>query len=82
MRSDLYRVYDEDVWRTIVAARLPILDHFVLGIDEAIGLVGEDTPGGRRLVETREFFRFVQREMADMLERWRAERRRLFPAAR
>jgi DNA-binding transcriptional regulator GbsR (MarR family) len=82
VRSDLYRVYDEDVWSTIVAARLPILDHFVLGIDEAIGLVGEDTPGGRRLVETREFFRFVQREMADMLERWRAERRRLFPAAR
>jgi hypothetical protein len=74
-------VYDDDVWSTIMAARLPILDHFILGIDEAIALVGDDSPGGHRLVETREFFRFVQREMGDVLERWRQERRRLFPAA-
>lgn len=81
MRSDLYRVYDDDVWSTIMAARLPILDHFIVGIDEAIALVGDDSPGGHRLVETREFFRFVQREMGEMLERWRDERRQLFPAA-
>ena len=71
LRSDLYRAHDADVWSTIMAARLPVLDHVALGIDEAIGLVGEDTRGGRRLVETREFLRFVQREMGDMLERWR-----------
>jgi DNA-binding transcriptional regulator GbsR (MarR family) len=82
MRSDLYRVYDDDVWSTIMAARRPILDQFIVGIDEAIGLVGEDTRGGRPLVETREFLRFVQREMGDMLERWRSERRQLFPADR
>jgi len=77
LRSDLYRVYDDDVWSTLVAARLPALDHVVLGIDEAVALVGEDTPGGRRLVETREFLRFMQREMRDLLERWRVERERL-----
>jgi DNA-binding transcriptional regulator GbsR (MarR family) len=82
LRSDLYRVYDGDVWSTIMATRLPVLDHVVLGIDEAIGLVGEDTPGGRRLVETREFFRFMQREVGDMLERWRVARRQLLPAER
>jgi DNA-binding transcriptional regulator GbsR (MarR family) len=82
MRSDLFRVYDDDVWSTIMSARLPILDHFIVGIDEAIALVGDDTPGGHRLVETREFFRFVQREMGDMLERWQAERRQLCPAER
>jgi DNA-binding transcriptional regulator GbsR (MarR family) len=83
LRSDLYRVYDDDdVWSTIMAARLPTLDHFVLGIDEAIGLVGEGTSGGRRLAETREFFRFMQREMGDALERWRVARRQLVPADR
>ena len=82
LRSDLYRAHADDVWSTLTAARLPDLDHLLVGIDEAIALVGEDTSGGSRLVETREFLRFVQRETVDMLERWGAERRRLFPPDR
>jgi DNA-binding transcriptional regulator GbsR (MarR family) len=78
LRSDLYRVYGDDVWSTIMAARLPILDHFILGIDEAVALVGDDAPGAHRLVESREFFCFMQREMDQMLKRWRVERSRLF----
>jgi DNA-binding transcriptional ArsR family regulator len=82
MRSDLYRVYDDDVWSTIMTARLPVLDHFVAGIDDAIALIGESGRGGHRLVETREFFRFMQREMGGMMNRWRAERQRLTSAGR
>lgn len=73
-RSDLLRVYDEDVWSTIMAARMSIFDHYLVGIDEAIELIGADRPGGRRLVETREFFRFVQHETEQMMARWRQYR--------
>jgi DNA-binding transcriptional regulator GbsR (MarR family) len=82
MRSDLYRVYDEDVWSTIMSARLPVLDHWVLAIDEAIDLIGVDHPGGRRLVETREFFRFMRRETEQMMQRWREQREHLLTAQR
>lgn len=82
MRSDLFRVYDDDVWSVIMGARIPLVGHMLVGIDEAIALVGEDSPGGHRLVETREFFRFVQRETEQMMERWREQRRRLVAAQR
>ncbi len=77
MRSDLYRVYDDDVWSKIMGARLPALDHWVEAIDEAIELIGVDHPGGRRLVETRAFFRFMRSEAELMMQRWREERDRL-----
>jgi DNA-binding transcriptional regulator GbsR (MarR family) len=77
MRSDLYRVYDDDVWSTIMSARLPVLERFVVGIDEAVALIGAESRGGRRLVETREFFEFLRREMAGAMRRWPEERRQL-----
>jgi DNA-binding transcriptional regulator GbsR (MarR family) len=80
MRSDLYRVYDDDVWSKIMGARLPALDQWVEAIDESIELIGADHPGGRSLVETREFFRFMRRETEQMMQRWRAERERLLSA--
>jgi DNA-binding transcriptional regulator GbsR (MarR family) len=82
MRGDLFRVYDDDVWSAIMAARVPVLDQFVAGIDEAIRLVGADGPGGHRLVETREFFRFMQQQMGLMMERWRRERATLLSGER
>lgn len=80
MRSDLYRVYDDDVWSAIMSARVPLLEHYIVGIDEAIELIGDDTSGAHRLEESREFFRFMQQEMTQMLERW-AEHRKTLPAA-
>ena len=82
MRSDLFRVYDHDVWSTIMAARAPMLEHYLVAIDEAIALVGEDSRGGHRLVETREFFCFLQRETGEMMERWRQQRAALLSADR
>jgi DNA-binding transcriptional regulator GbsR (MarR family) len=82
MRSDLFRVYDDDVWSKIMGARLPALDQWVEAIDEAITLIGADHPGGRRLVETREFFRFMRRETEQMMQRWREERRQLSASER
>ena len=78
MRSDLYRVYDDDVWSTIMNARIPLVEHFVIGIDEAIELLDADGRGARRLVETREFFVFLEQELTEMMRRW-AEHRRSLP---
>lgn len=75
MRSDLYRVYDDDVWSAIMSARVPIMDQFIVGIDEAIELIGDDSRGVHRLRESREFFSFMQREMTEMLERWSEHRK-------
>jgi hypothetical protein len=36
--------------------------------------LGEDTPAGRRLAQTLEFFEFVERDVAEMMERWRVYR--------
>jgi DNA-binding transcriptional regulator GbsR (MarR family) len=74
-RSDLYRVYDDDVWRAIMSARIPLIDRFAVAIDDAVALLEVDTPGARRMVETREFFRFIQKEMWEVMDRWSEYRR-------
>ena len=76
-RADLYRVYDEDVWSTIMAARLPMLEVWEKAVHDAADTVGLDTPGGRRLHETEEFFRFTRVETEAMIERWKQHRRAL-----
>ena len=74
MRSDLYRVYDDDVWRAIMLARIPLLEQWQAGLDEAIDLIGKERRG-RRLIETREFFAFIHQEMLMMTDRWAHHRR-------
>jgi hypothetical protein len=76
-RADLYRVYDEDVWSTIMAARLPMLEVWEKAVHDAADAVGPETRGGRRLRETEEFFRFSRVETEAMIERWREHRRGL-----
>lgn len=73
-RADVYRLYDDDVWRRIMLARIPLLESWEAAMDDAIALVGADRAGGHRLLETREFFAFMRVELAAMMDRW-AERR-------
>lgn len=80
-RADVYRVYDDDVWRRIMLARLPLLESWEAAMDDAIALVGADRAGGRRLLETREFFAFLRTEMVGVMDRW-AERRAALPSVR
>ena len=73
-RGDLFRVLDGDIWATITAARRPLIDNFISAVDDAIALVGADTPGGRRLVETAGFLRFTRADLDEMPKRWAAYR--------
>ncbi|WP_323792158.1 helix-turn-helix domain-containing protein [Nocardioides sp.] len=76
-RAERYRLADGDLWATIIRARLPLMEHMIAGIDEAIGYLGAHPTGEvgtARLRETREFFAFMQQDLAEMLERWAASR--------
>jgi len=76
-RADVYRIYDDDVWGKIMGARLPILEHWEQTLDSAIADIGEQSRGGRRLAETKEFYAFMRAETEAMLERWKEHRRGL-----
>lgn len=74
-RGDLYRLVDGDVWATIMRARLPLGEQILAGIDDAIRILqerpAEETGRGvDRLLETRHFFAFVQKDLTGMLDRW------------
>jgi hypothetical protein len=74
-RADLYRIYDDDVWGTIMSARIPILEHWESALDAAIAEIGGDRRGGRRLAETKEFYAFLRQETEAMMQRWNDRRR-------
>lgn len=73
-RGDVFRVLDGDIWATITNARKPMIDNFIVAVDDAIALVGEKTPGGQRLVETADFLRFTRADLDDLPRRWASYR--------
>jgi DNA-binding transcriptional regulator GbsR (MarR family) len=72
-RRDVYRVHD-DQWYEAIVRREPLLSRWERAVLEGIDAVGADTPAGRRLADTAEFFEFLEAETPAMLERWRAQR--------
>jgi predicted transcriptional regulator len=77
-RADLYRINDEDVWRTIMVAQLSTLHEWDQGLEEALSMLEPGSPGARRLMETREFFTFLRVEMSRIADAWATRRRELF----
>lgn len=73
-RGDLFRVRDGDIWGTIQAARLPVLNRIIESITEAVDLLPPGSPGRARVEETRDYFMFVQEEALGLDGRWRAWR--------
>lgn len=73
-RRDYYRIYDEDVWSAIFMQQLPLLRRWEEIAAEAMEQLGRDTPGGRRLRETRAYFRFLRTELPWLQERWQREK--------
>lgn len=75
-RTDSYRIYDNDVWGSIILQQDQVLEGYEEVAAEGARLLA-GTPGGRRLDETREFFAFIRDEQPQLIERWRARRRAL-----
>lgn len=72
-RRDHYRVRP-DAWHASLVRRDALVHRFTTTLAEGVTAVGPDTPAGRRLAETRDFFTFWQAEMPALLERWEAHR--------
>jgi DNA-binding transcriptional regulator GbsR (MarR family) len=73
-RSDVYRIYDDDVWSRIYSGQTQVLERFEEAAADGVAALGLDRQGGRRLEETRRFFAFMREELPRSLERWREQR--------
>ncbi len=72
-RRDHYRMRD-DQWYEATVFKTAALRRFEDVLAEGVALVGPDSPAGRRLEETQDFFAFFRAEMPALLERFRATR--------
>lgn len=69
-RRELYRVR-EDVWWETFTNRDALLSRWSATVRAGADVVGPDTPAGRRLAETSEFFVFLREELSGLMARWR-----------
>jgi hypothetical protein len=76
-RSDTYCL-SEDIWSGMVTQGSGVLESMQRVAGDGAHLLGRDTPGGRRVAETQEFCRFLQREMSALVDRWREHRLAVF----
>jgi DNA-binding transcriptional regulator GbsR (MarR family) len=74
-RRDVYRLHQE-VWYEAIVNREPLLARWRRSLQEGVDAVGADTPAGRRLGESADFFSFLIEEMPALLARWREQRHR------
>jgi DNA-binding transcriptional regulator GbsR (MarR family) len=79
-RVDTYRVYDSDLWHTITMQREQLIEPFERLAAEGVELLGPDTPGGRRMRETQEFYAFMRHKLAVLLEEWQEHKRAVLGA--
>jgi DNA-binding transcriptional regulator GbsR (MarR family) len=73
-RVDTYRVYDTDLWGTITEQRERLIEPFEKLAAEGVELLGRDSPGGRRMAETAEFYAFMRRKLPETMAQWREQR--------
>ncbi|MFJ9927042.1 GbsR/MarR family transcriptional regulator [Streptomyces misionensis] len=72
-RRERYRVHS-DQWYEALTNRDAIIKRWEDALREGVVSLGADTPAGRRLAETLAFFEFIEKDVAEMMERWRAYR--------
>jgi DNA-binding transcriptional regulator GbsR (MarR family) len=78
-RADTYRVYDDDVWYAITTQRQEALDRSVRFLTDGVELLDAARPGGRRVRETLDYYRFMRAELPELMNRWQKHRRAIFP---
>jgi DNA-binding transcriptional regulator GbsR (MarR family) len=68
-RRDHYRVHD-DVWPEMYTQQAALLRRWIETADDGATLLGADSPAGRRLAATRDFFAFMHEQLPGLLKRW------------
>ena len=72
-RRDHFVLHD-DVFLELMTQEIRSLTRWEQGLQQGIGDLGGDTPAGRRLTDTVEYFQFLRGELTGMIERWRQRR--------
>ncbi|MFC4591405.1 GbsR/MarR family transcriptional regulator [Sphaerisporangium corydalis] len=75
-RRDQFRILD-DVWYEAELRRDQMISQWEGAAREGVEALGEGTPAGERIAETLAYFEFVQQELPQVLNRWRAHRAHL-----
>jgi DNA-binding transcriptional regulator GbsR (MarR family) len=78
-RRERYRVHS-DQWYEALTNREAIIKRWEDALREGVASLGAATPAGRRLAETLAFFEFIEKDIAEMMERWRLHRAKVFGA--
>lgn len=76
-RIDHYRLHGDDVWASTLERQEPMFRHVDAVFTDALRLFPLDRPGGRRIHETREFYRFIESQLGPSVQRWRERRAEL-----
>jgi DNA-binding transcriptional regulator GbsR (MarR family) len=74
-RRDHY-VLEADTWYELVVRRERLLDRWITDARTGIDALGADTPAGRRMAESADFFTFLRAEMPALVERWKQRHER------
>ena len=69
-------VLHEDVFYELIAQDSRSLVRWEHGLEDGIAGLGADTPAGRRLTDTLDFFQFMRAELDGMMARWKEHRSR------
>ncbi|MFE6286687.1 GbsR/MarR family transcriptional regulator [Streptomyces sp. NPDC057877] len=69
-RRDHYR-FREHAWATLMGNQNALLDSMWNAAAEGIKAAGRESVAGRRLDEMQDFYGFMQREMAALIDKWR-----------
>ena len=78
-RRERYRVHS-DQWYQAITNREAIIKRWEDALREGVAGLGAETPAGHRLAETLAFFEFIEKDVAEMMERWKSHRAKLFGA--
>ncbi|WP_069744613.1 GbsR/MarR family transcriptional regulator [Streptomyces sp. EN23] len=72
-RRERYRVQG-DQWYSALTGRDAMLRSWQATLREGVSHFGLETPQGRRINDTLEFFQFLEKELGSLMERWETHR--------
>ncbi|NYI07859.1 GbsR/MarR family transcriptional regulator [Allostreptomyces psammosilenae] len=72
-RRDYYYLPD-NVWQEVITRRDQLLARWQEDLREGMRAVGPDTPAGRRIADTLDFYVFMGEEVPNIVKRWQERR--------